>query len=255
MLSKIIVLFWIAILFWIDCDAKRHRSNKFTINHSNSSSRIDCENRNQFDLNMAKLMTIGENGRDYPENFDDLKLFCRESKKLIHNVDKYKNLCFHGQWKQFVSIFIYSNRNAIKKFCTKSNENSKKLLQTSKCINSNRKPINRCLSILTEEIESIRWIKSGIQKIPLLCCKYHKFHDCFMNVLEDDEQCQSKIDTISEFLRLVLGNLIENNCGEYNNESDRCSRIDSIIEKPSNRTIPNDQNRSIMYAIYNVLDS
>lgn len=85
--------------------------------------------------------------------------------------------------------------------------------------------------------------------------KYHKFHDCFMNVLEDDEQCQTKIDTISEFLRLVIGNLIENNCGEYNNESDRCSRIDSIIEKPSNRTIPNDQNRSIMYAIYNVLDS
>ena len=67
----------------------------------------------------------------------------------MNYIDSYKGKCFRGTLKQFSSIFIYSNRNSMKRFCAKNNKQVPALLKVAKCVNRHMRPLSGCMARLT----------------------------------------------------------------------------------------------------------
>ena len=98
-----------------------------------------------------------------------LSYIYRESSNILAFADQYKNKCFKGTLKQFGSLFIYSNRNTVKRFC--SNNNNKqvpKLLKAAKCINQHMPRLSKCMTRMTENFIGIKYADDK-KKIPHIC--------------------------------------------------------------------------------------
>lgn len=63
--------------------------------------------------------------------------------------------------------------------------------------------------------------------------EYIKFIDCFQNVYEKSDSCHDKIDAALVLIRSVMGNVINNSCGEFNEDTDQCSKLGEIPAKRS----------------------
>lgn len=91
---------------------------------------------------------------------------------LLRNIDSYKEKCFTGAMKQYASLFIYSNKNSIKRFCSRS-ANKKRvddLLKLAPCVNTPkvRQGLVRCMNHMVETFVGIKYAADN-RKIGHLC--------------------------------------------------------------------------------------
>ncbi|XP_054155321.1 uncharacterized protein LOC128953825, partial [Oppia nitens] len=201
-----------------------------------AKTKIECnsDGLRRFDTNVAKLMGLGNSGRKFPENNDELKKFCDENEVYLVDIDIYKNKCMDGLSKQVTSVLIYSGKNAIKQFCRKSNSKVAELLRASKCANKGSAEINKCYTQLIDKLLGIQNTKDHKKKIPQVCCSYHNLlNECMPERLKRIDVCLPKIlQTIIDFVNSIGGNALNLFCGEYNTDgSDKCQYLEAPPKK------------------------
>ena len=127
---------------------------------------------NRVDLATARLLTAGPNGRKVPENFEQLKPFCAETKNLTNQVESFIQTCYSRDISQFARIAMYSAKKAVKTFCGKGNKRSKKLQQllsnANPCINKHLRKNDTCLRIFMSEMQSAFVVDDKL-KVPYIC--------------------------------------------------------------------------------------
>ena len=71
--NKFYILFCVIIAFILVPNLDAKKKNKYLLN------KPQCTDKNlkKVELNIAKIISLGRYGRPFPENFDQLKPYCR----------------------------------------------------------------------------------------------------------------------------------------------------------------------------------
>lgn len=91
-----------------------------------------------------------------------------ETVHLLNFAENYSKKCFKGTLRQFSSLFIFSNKNTVKRLCSKHSKQTGPLLKAAKCVNRHMKKLNVCMSKMTENYIGIKYAEDR-QKIPFIC--------------------------------------------------------------------------------------
>ncbi|KAH9530325.1 hypothetical protein DERF_004137 [Dermatophagoides farinae] len=181
-------------------------------------------NRTKFEDDFDRLMVVSHPKRTFPENQDELKKFCLESKEIFFSLNQYKDQCSRETLKNFVSIILYSVRGSTKRVCTKrKSPQTVALIDASNCINRNKRLIGRCMDRASLNYAAIKFV-DNVMKMPNLCCQFVEIIQCFTQVMTKNG-CEDKLPVLLETITGVVGNFLDSTCGEYNLDTDKCEKL------------------------------
>ncbi|CAG2175465.1 unnamed protein product, partial [Oppiella nova] len=179
---------------------------------------------------VAKFVTIGNSGRKFPESKGQaLQKYCDQETKTLSEIEKYKNNCFQNLSKQVFGIYIYSFKGVIRNFCSK--KESKRLdeiIACTPCMNKYSNVIGKCYDTIINELLGAKNAPEN-KRIPHMCCcnDYLKYLKCCEDGLAG--KCEPKhIETGIWFTKMVFGDAINLLCGDYTEESDKCSKLEHL---------------------------
>ncbi|CAG2106144.1 unnamed protein product [Medioppia subpectinata] len=153
----------------------------------------------RFDAKVARLITIGNSGRKFPERRgSDLKKYCDETERLVREIEKQRNLCMDNMPKQITGVLIYSAKNTINRFCKRDSKQLTKLLGAAKCANT-----------------------ANTQLYP-----------CLANKVQGVKQCTvDSVDAMLTLVRSTVGNTVDVFCGDFSEGSDKCEQLEPHPKK------------------------
>ncbi|CAG2113704.1 unnamed protein product [Medioppia subpectinata] len=187
----------------------------------------DCSPKGmkRFDITMARLVTIANSGRKFPEaKGTEMKKWCDESDVLTKELETYKQKCFKDLSKQVFGVMIYSIKNTLRSYC-KSGKKQDSLLKATPCLNHNDPLVTKCYTSFIDGLLGAQ-NANDTKKIPYLCCEYVKIFPCFDEKLSPAPKCNQKgIDFVSDLIRSIAGNVVDLICGDYVEGSDKCTHL------------------------------
>nr|XP_027205622.1 uncharacterized protein LOC113799220 [Dermatophagoides pteronyssinus] len=235
--QKSIIFFGVYSLFvfdLIDCGRKKSTTNSKNKDQNIEDKCLD-DVKEKFDINVAKLMSLGRNGRRWPETESEHDSYCAETKRLNQHLDDYKTTCSSGPSKEFASIILFSLRRVTRQYCRKTHTNQrrhKKLFAMYKCSNQLSNQTGKCLEDYIDTLLSTVKLSTIQQKIPYTCCNYFELLKCTDDVFHSDQKCADSSETFQEFVRTIFDDIINVACGDYLEFSDKCQQL-PLLTKPS----------------------
>ncbi|CAG2106142.1 unnamed protein product [Medioppia subpectinata] len=137
-------------------------------------------------------------------------VFVSETTRLVKEIEDYRNECMDNMPKQVAGFLLYSGKSMIKQFCRKGSKSVDKLLDAGVCGNA------------------------GIAQ----------------DNLQDVKQCtHDRQEVIFSMVRQVSGRTMDVFCGEYNEGSDKCDKL----EKPPKKLKSQRRTKSFAIPIIDVL--
>ncbi|CAG2103781.1 unnamed protein product [Medioppia subpectinata] len=193
------------------------------------SSQADCDvnESRKMDGAMARLLTIGNSGRHFPESKGhDLKQYCNETKTLIAQIESYKNKCLKDLGKQVTGVIVYSVKNSVSQLCKRDSKRLNELISAAPCMNRGSNEINKCY---TRYIDGVMGAKHAVdkKKIPHNCCEYFRIFACSETRMRKVKGCnEQQVDVTLDWIRSLFGNVIDLICSDYTEGSDKCAQLD-----------------------------
>ncbi|CAG2163585.1 unnamed protein product [Oppiella nova] len=129
----------------------------------------------KFDSNIAKLITIGNSGRRFPDSRgSELK---NQNEKLLGDIEKYRNQCMDNMPKQITGILLYTGKSTIRQFCKRDNKQLDNLLKAGACGNSgNNQGVPQCTPIAVDSMLGLVRSITG-NTIDVFCGEYTEGSD------------------------------------------------------------------------------
>ncbi|XP_054155358.1 uncharacterized protein LOC128953859 [Oppia nitens] len=195
---------------------------------------VDCnaDGMRRFDQQVSQLISIANSGRKLPDNKGkDLKKWCDETDVIIKELEGYKQKCFKDLSKQVFGVLVYAVKNTLKQYCKRDSKKLDQLIAAVPCINTNDAIVTKCY---TELVDGLLGSKNAIdtKKIPHLCCVYADVYDCFETKLTPAKKCNEKhVQTLSDLMRNIAGNVVNLICGDYVEGSDKCTQLGPAPKK------------------------
>ncbi|KAH7638603.1 hypothetical protein HUG17_2636 [Dermatophagoides farinae] len=208
----------------------------YLINNKNDDE-CSADVREKFDNNVAKLMSLGPNGRHWPETEPEHDDYCAETKRLNQHLDDYKTTCSSGPSKEFASIILFSLRRVTRQYCRKTAANKRKhtkLFAMYTCSNQLSNQTGECLEKYIDSLLSTVKLSTIEQKIPYTCCNYFELLKCTDDVFHSEVKCADSSETFQEFVRTIFDDIINVACGDYVEFSDKCQQL-PILSLPVQR--------------------
>ncbi|CAG2106143.1 unnamed protein product [Medioppia subpectinata] len=174
----------------------------------------------RFDSNVARLLTVGNSGRKFPEQRgSELEKFCSENDRLIKLLEKQRNDCMLDMPKQISGVLIYAGKNSLKQFCKPNSKQLTKLLGAAQCANSANNQINNSLF-------------DGLK--------------CVENKVHGVQQCSDdNIVTLMTIIRSVTGNTVDTRKCEKGWQKKQDEDVSKLITVGSSRKFPENRGADV----------
>lgn len=128
------------------------------------------ENHQKFELYIAKLLAIGPNGRKMPENDQQLRTFCQDTRQIFQQVENFVKNCFKSPVKEYSTVALYTARVNLKKFCgSKKSKVVKELLKLAPCVNKHTIHNYTCLADFTKKTKNLVYLENDKAKLLHIC--------------------------------------------------------------------------------------
>ncbi|XP_054164469.1 uncharacterized protein LOC128962140 [Oppia nitens] len=211
-----------------------------TTPNNNNNNSIPC-NKNgekQVDALLARVLTFGDSGREFPESQDQIPAFCNETQLLVKSVEQYVKKCTKTQLsKQLFSVYVFTIKSQLTQLCkTKPTQRLRDMLSASKCVNRAKPVFTKCVQRTVDHLQRIRLLASDTMKIPHLCCEYNTNKQCNREGSAKITDCTDRdMEIVDRFVDSVAGNSMNLLCGDYDESSDKCKSLPKLpknIKKP-----------------------
>lgn len=200
---------------------------------------------NRVDTATARLLTAGPNGRPVPENFEQLKPFCTETKQLTTKLESFIGRCYSKEIGRFARIALYSVKKSVNTFCSAGGRRSKRLQQfltkANPCINKHLRHNDSCIVRFIEDMQATFGVEDRL-KIPYLCCHTLASLQCLETELDRHQCGRQHHELIMEFVRTNTDDFFAIGCSEYADSSDRCRSLKPLPRMPS--TVEEEEERA-----------
>ncbi|CAG2111260.1 unnamed protein product [Medioppia subpectinata] len=175
----------------------------------------------------------------FPESIKELQARCLKRKEVLPKMEDLKNRCMDGLAKRVVAVVIYSMKRQRKIMCRKKpNKRMLEMAGAGKCINSFRPAAQNCVEEAMDHVIGIRNSTDNKMKIPFLCCTFVKMKACILETGHRSKQCSEEhLSLLVRQSEQVSNGPMNMACGDYNEESDKCDKI-QVPRRLANETLP-----------------
>ncbi|XP_054161699.1 uncharacterized protein LOC128959716 [Oppia nitens] len=199
---------------------------------------IPCNQQSidKLDDNVLKLTTFGDPNRNLP-NEKDVMAHCQADSVMISWGKNYTKTCLINRKEEMshhvTNLLMFSMKKVMNKRC-RSETSRAVFIKAGKCANSLKDDTIKCWNkyiIDTQQVNKAKGtiIKNDKHLLPLICCAYHRFHDCSVDAWSKSngaEPCNSKsVRELEGYVNDSMYDIIQYLCGDYQENSDRCDNL------------------------------
>lgn len=189
------------------------------------------------DYIMAKIAVIGPNGRKLPETVKQMRQFCRETKSLIYEVEKFFKNCYIRDVRTYAQLAVYTFKSQMKKYCGRGGAKKvQRWLRLAPCANKQiLSKDNKCSKRFVEKTRRLIDLTNDQDKIRQTCCNYVEAYRCARKVVEGVTCIRNNIEEIFEMFNSHTSSNLDTLCGEYVESTRACELLPKpkLPRKPS----------------------
>ncbi|XP_027195697.2 uncharacterized protein LOC113790257 [Dermatophagoides pteronyssinus] len=209
----------------------------------------------EVDRNFMKLIVIGENGRKFPESYDELPKFCKDTDRLIDSMLKFINECYSPDEQRIFKIYFFSAKRVVKTLCMKKRTKKlQHLLETTPCVNTIVDKID-CVDRITNQTLQLIPYNIGATKINYACCYYVDALKCAEEQLSVPCMTNKGKEILMDMIRSIAGDMVNFACGDYTESTDRCDHIAPLPKNKLDKSYKFTKFRSIVLAQIGLIES
>jgi len=195
------------------------------------------KNFNRIEAIIARAAVIGPHGRKFPEDLKQLKSFCKDTNRMMAQVETFAKSCFERSIRDFSSVIIYTIKSNVRKYCQGKSKRKmvRELIKLGPCANKYVQPHDECLRKLIDKTSKLVNVKNDKIKIPYSCCYYQDMIHCVEDFLGAIPCIRTQVPTLMEYYRTNAASLTDMTCGDYTDATDACERLGPVPKAPENR--------------------
>ncbi|CAG2105858.1 unnamed protein product [Medioppia subpectinata] len=208
-----------------------------TAQGSGRGKQADCgdERRLRAYLCAERLFFAGHNSRLLPETDLQLDAHCRETPRLIQCVKDFTDRCRHGLHRSAATVMLSTVRFNDRNYCFRP-EKRHQLVAMASCGNGIRAHSDRCMNEFLLALGRADHVPVKRYRVPHGCCAFYELKACILKggaQYSGPSVCTSKqLDQLDRYMDAMAGNTLNMICGDYDQESDRCSRLPPLPSDP-----------------------
>jgi len=167
---------------------------------------------------------VGRNSRPYPTSEQQLDHYCRETTDLMSCVTDFTNVCRDGLHKSMSNVMISTVRVNQRNYCSAKRH---EILAMSTCGNAVRGHSTACMDNFLLNLGRAN-AAAKRHRVPHGCCAYYELKACIMRAARHvgGQVCNHRnLEHLERYINSMAGNTLNMMCGEYEEESDKCSRL------------------------------
>jgi len=202
------------------------------------SDDIKCNQKtiDQLDEYVSKLSVFGDPKRKFP-NKEEVQKHCQEDIRMTTWGKDYTRKCMKGEAvetsRHVTDLLMYSIRKVSNKRC-RSEATRNTFIHAGKCGNLFKSDTEKCYKQYIMDSEKINKAKktsitNDKHLLPLLCCSYHKFHDCCTDVWAQKDYakpCDRKATIeLESYVNDSMNDILQYLCGDYQDNNDKCDNL------------------------------
>ncbi|XP_054155302.1 uncharacterized protein LOC128953806 [Oppia nitens] len=190
----------------------------------NNPNEIICSNESAIMLDdvLDKLLT-----QRFPTIPSQLSKFCNQASKILQYSQIFIKKCLKDFQQKTIQFVLFPIRREFATVCKsgKPGPKARELMKAANCGNHARPGLKKCYqTFITQEMSILNATQK--QKIPMICCTFHKLRECFISEAEEVKECTPRTITyISRWATEIYGELMDIMCFEYPDSSDRCIKV------------------------------
>ncbi|CAG2114351.1 unnamed protein product [Medioppia subpectinata] len=208
------------------------------ISRNGDSADIPCNRGSidKLDEHVLKMVAFGDINRKLP-NEKEVHDYCRADIEMANWGKNYTKSCMTNREvetsRHVTNLFMFSIKKVFTKRC-RSETTRSIFIKAGKCANLAKPDTVQCYDRYTTETEQVNRAKKTIIKndrhlIPLICCSYHRFHDCVNEAwakTNDAEPCNKKAQTeLDGYVTETMYDILQYLCGDYQDNNDKCDNL------------------------------
>ncbi|KAI2804589.1 hypothetical protein BLOT_003576 [Blomia tropicalis] len=207
----------------------------------------------RIEMNVAKMIAVGKQGRPFPENEQELGSFCRETTRLNNEIEAFFKNCYQREVRDNANLLIYSIKSSLRRYCGKKRTKAiTDLLQVASCANREVRTQIPCMEQFINDTKPLIYIDDHRNKIPYTCCNYVHAVRCVESYLDKVPCIGNRQPIILDFVRGLTQGLINVLCGEYNETTDQC---DILGRPPKPKKMGRTKYSTFAFVLVDLLES
>lgn len=210
----------------------------------------------QMDQSVIRMIGVGRGGRKFPTTKEEAKTFCKETDRITSELEEFNKDCIVNEAQKISNIFLFSMKRAYKPICSKKKtKKQQKLLEASKCLNQFIEKIP-CLEEFANRTRNIIPYDVSKDKIKYMCCYFADAIKCGQQIF-DEHKCMTEDhkDTLLDLIRSISGDSINFGCGDYTEETDRCSTVKPPPKSKLDKNFKFEKFKSFFFVNIQVVDT
>ncbi|KAI2804393.1 hypothetical protein BLOT_003375 [Blomia tropicalis] len=209
----------------------------------------------QTEMAVAKMIGFGKHGRKFPDTYEKISLYCKETTRLVAQTESFTKECIRKDVADLLSVILYSVKShLIRQYCGKSRTNKRvtSMVRTSPCVNEHLLPNDHCVRQFINSTIPLITLEKDNMKIPYTCCNYVKTMGCFEKMIESQTCLKQHRERIIEIIKGLFNGVTDIMCGEYNEGTDKCEKLPPI---PRTNKVAKRNYQTFMFLLADVLSS
>lgn len=201
-----------------------------TLNLLNSlNPKCTPERMAAIELAVARMVGFGPHGRQYPETLAKVAPFCKETTRLVRQVETFIKQCLRRKdIADLTAVILYSVKSSlVRQYCgrARSRKRVANLIKVSPCLNRHFLPQDRCITGFINATAALVALPDDGRKIPHTCCNYVRTLGCFEAQIEAQPCLLADRERILTIIKGLFNGVTDLMCGEYTEATDRCRQL------------------------------